>query len=144
MHSRYIEAAVDGVLIGCLYLPNGNPAPGPKFDYKLRWFERLAGRRIAIGQVQATDQDPIDRRLDIPAVRIIQIARESAACLHRRSAARQYGDTVPALLALPDCAITGFPDRRLREFLVWCFELLQADDVLLGFGEPAAAPEGGR
>jgi exodeoxyribonuclease III len=41
-HSRYIEAAVSGVLIGCLYLPNGNPAPGPKFDYKLRWFERLA------------------------------------------------------------------------------------------------------
>ncbi len=40
-HSRYIEAAVNGVLIGCLYLPNGNPAPGPKFDYKLRWFERL-------------------------------------------------------------------------------------------------------
>ena len=39
-HSRYIEAAIDGVLIGCLYLPNGNPAPGPKFDYKLRWFER--------------------------------------------------------------------------------------------------------
>ncbi len=41
LHSRYIEAAVDGILIGCLYLPNGNPAPGPKFDYKLRWFERL-------------------------------------------------------------------------------------------------------
>jgi exodeoxyribonuclease III len=40
-HSRYIEAAVDGLLVGCLYLPNGNPAPGPKFDYKLRWFERL-------------------------------------------------------------------------------------------------------
>jgi exodeoxyribonuclease III len=40
-HSRYIEAAVDGVLIGCLYLPNGNPQPGPKFDYKLRWFDRL-------------------------------------------------------------------------------------------------------
>ncbi|TCR72221.1 exodeoxyribonuclease III [Rhizobium sp. BK376] len=40
-HSRYIEAAVNGLLIGCLYLPNGNPAPGPKFGYKLRWFERL-------------------------------------------------------------------------------------------------------
>ncbi|MGN6519317.1 MAG: exodeoxyribonuclease III [Dokdonella sp.] len=39
--SRYIEAAVDGVVIGCLYLPNGNPQPGPKFDYKLAWFERL-------------------------------------------------------------------------------------------------------
>jgi exodeoxyribonuclease-3 len=40
-HSRYIEAMVNGILVGCLYLPNGNPAPGPKFDYKLRWFERL-------------------------------------------------------------------------------------------------------
>ena len=40
--SRYIEAAVDSVLVGCLYVPNGNPAPGPKFDFKLRWFERLA------------------------------------------------------------------------------------------------------
>lgn len=39
--SRYIEAAVDGVLIACLYLPNGNPQPGPKFDYKLAWMERL-------------------------------------------------------------------------------------------------------
>ena len=39
--SRYIEAVVDGVLIAGLYLPNGNPAPGPKFDYKLKWFERL-------------------------------------------------------------------------------------------------------
>ncbi len=41
-HSRYIEALInDEILIGCLYLPNGNPAPGPKFDYKLKWFERL-------------------------------------------------------------------------------------------------------
>ncbi|GLU51297.1 exodeoxyribonuclease III [Dyadobacter frigoris] len=39
--SRYIEAIVDGILIGCLYLPNGNPSPGPKFDYKLSWFDRL-------------------------------------------------------------------------------------------------------
>jgi exodeoxyribonuclease-3 len=41
LHSRYIEAAVDGITVGCLYLPNGNPAPGPKFDYKLKWFARL-------------------------------------------------------------------------------------------------------
>ena len=39
-HSRYIEGAVGELIVGCLYLPNGNPAPGPKFDYKLRWFER--------------------------------------------------------------------------------------------------------
>jgi exodeoxyribonuclease-3 len=39
--SRYIEAAVNGVLVACIYLPNGNPQPGPKFDYKLAWFDRL-------------------------------------------------------------------------------------------------------
>jgi len=41
VQARYIEAAVSGLLIGCLYLPNGNPQPGPKFDYKLAWFDRL-------------------------------------------------------------------------------------------------------
>jgi exodeoxyribonuclease III len=40
-HSRYLEAAVGGIIVGCLYLPNGNPRPGPKFAYKLAWFERL-------------------------------------------------------------------------------------------------------
>jgi exodeoxyribonuclease-3 len=41
MQSRYIEAAVRGILVASIYLPNGNPQPGPKFDYKLAWFERL-------------------------------------------------------------------------------------------------------
>lgn len=44
--SRYLEATVNGVLIGCLYLPNGNPAPGPKFAYKLSWFDRLITPRL--------------------------------------------------------------------------------------------------
>jgi exodeoxyribonuclease-3 len=39
--ARYIEAAVHGILVGCLYAPNGNPQPGPKFDYKLAWLGRL-------------------------------------------------------------------------------------------------------
>ena len=50
--ARYIEAAVDGVLVASLYLPNGNPQPGPKFDYKLAWFERLiahSGELMAAG-----------------------------------------------------------------------------------------------
>jgi exodeoxyribonuclease-3 len=38
---RYIEAAIQGILVASVYLPNGNPQPGPKFDYKLRWFDRL-------------------------------------------------------------------------------------------------------
>ncbi|WP_201314862.1 exodeoxyribonuclease III [Dyella sp. EPa41] len=40
-HSRYLEAEAHGLIVGCLYLPNGNPQPGPKFDYKLAWFDRL-------------------------------------------------------------------------------------------------------
>ena len=39
--ARYLEAAVNGILIGCLYAPNGNPQPGPKFDFKLAWLKRL-------------------------------------------------------------------------------------------------------
>lgn len=41
LHSRYLEAQVGDIRVGCLYLPNGNPAPGPKLDYKMQWFSRL-------------------------------------------------------------------------------------------------------
>jgi len=41
LHSRYIEALIKGITIGCLYLPNGNPYPGPKFEYKLKWMKRF-------------------------------------------------------------------------------------------------------
>lgn len=69
-HSRYIEAVVSGVHIGCLYLPNGNPAPGPKFDYKLRWFERLtthAADLLASGKpvVLAGDYNVMPTELDV-------------------------------------------------------------------------------
>lgn len=47
-HSRYLEAEVDGVTIASIYLPNGNPVPGPKFDYKLRWFDRLIARAATL------------------------------------------------------------------------------------------------
>ena len=43
-HARYLEAEICGVRIASIYLPNGNPQPGPKFDYKLAWFDRLAAR----------------------------------------------------------------------------------------------------
>jgi len=55
-HSRYMEALIDGIHIGCLYLPNGNPAPGPKFDYKLRWFERL---KLRAAELLETDKPVI-------------------------------------------------------------------------------------
>ncbi len=51
--SRYIEAAVKGVLIASIYLPNGNPQPGPKFDYKLAWFERLIAHTKSLYKLDA-------------------------------------------------------------------------------------------
>jgi exodeoxyribonuclease-3 len=68
--SRYIEGAVNGVLVGCLYLPNGNPAPGPKWDYKLAWFERFsrhAAELIAgdIPAVLAGDYNVMPTELDV-------------------------------------------------------------------------------
>jgi exodeoxyribonuclease III len=48
VHSRYIEATVHGLTVGCLYLPNGNPAPGPKYDYKLKWLARLLTHAAAL------------------------------------------------------------------------------------------------
>ena len=51
-HSRYIEAEVFGIRVACIYLPNGNPQPGPKFDYKLRWMERLRERMHEISAAE--------------------------------------------------------------------------------------------
>jgi exodeoxyribonuclease-3 len=70
MHSRYIEAKVKGIIIGCLYLPNGNPAPGPKFDYKLNWFERFtkhASELIKSGEpvVLTGDYNVMPTELDV-------------------------------------------------------------------------------
>ena len=70
LHSRYIEAAVRGLIIGCLYLPNGNPAPGPKFDYKLRWFERFTARAAElmahnVPAVLAGDYNVVPTDLDV-------------------------------------------------------------------------------
>jgi exodeoxyribonuclease-3 len=72
--ARYIEAAVNGVLVGCIYLPNGNPQPGPKFDHKLAWFERLIAyaaelRQVNIPAVLAGDYNVVPTDADIYAVR---------------------------------------------------------------------------
>src|SRR5258708_32904957 len=69
-HSRYIEATVAGVVIGCLYLPNGNPAPGPKFEYKLRWLNPLLAHPAelllsAAPVVSAGDYNVIATKADV-------------------------------------------------------------------------------
>ena len=68
--SRYLEAAINGIIIACLYLPNGNPRPGPKFDFKLRWFERLARhaqslRDAGVPVVIAGDFNVMPTELDV-------------------------------------------------------------------------------
>ena len=68
--ARYIEAAVGGVLIGCLYAPNGNPRPGPKFDYKLAWHGRLEAHAAdllaeAVPVVLAGDYNVVPEPRDI-------------------------------------------------------------------------------
>jgi exodeoxyribonuclease-3 len=70
VHSRYIEATVHGLVVGCLYLPNGNPAPGPKFDYKLQWFARLTEHAASLLNenqlvVLAGDYNVIPTELDV-------------------------------------------------------------------------------
>jgi exodeoxyribonuclease-3 len=51
--SRYLEAAIKGIVVACLYLPNGNPQPGPKFEYKLAWFERLIRHAKSLYELDA-------------------------------------------------------------------------------------------
>jgi exodeoxyribonuclease III len=69
-HSRYLEAAIGAVIVACLYLPNGNPQPGPKFNYKLAWFERFidhAAGLYASGQpvIMAGDYNVVPTDFDI-------------------------------------------------------------------------------
>ena len=68
--ARYLETAIEGLLVGCIYLPNGNPQPGPKFDYKLAWFKRLQAHarkllRSGVPVVLAGDYNVAPTEIDI-------------------------------------------------------------------------------
>jgi len=113
-HSRYIEAAVKGVLIGCLYLPNGNPQPGPKFDYKLAWFERLISHAATLCQsgqpvILAGDYNVVPTDFDIYNPRSwlkdALLQPETREC-YQRLLAQGWTDAVRAL----------FPDQRIYTF----------------------------
>ncbi len=115
-HSRYIETTIDRVLIGCLYLPNGNPAPGPKFDYKLKWFKRLdeyARGLVALDHpvVLAGDYNVIPTELDAYKperwVKDALFFPESRAA-YRNLLAQGWTDAIRALY--PDEAIYTFWD----------------------------------
>jgi exodeoxyribonuclease-3 len=113
-HSRYIEATVNGVVVASLYLPNGNPQPGPKFDYKLAWFERLIGHAAALygsGEpvVLAGDYNVVPTDFDIYNPRSwlkdALLQPETREC-YRRLLAQGWTDAVRA----------RFPNQRIYTF----------------------------
>ncbi|PAU64088.1 exodeoxyribonuclease III [Pseudomonas sp. PIC25] len=113
-HSRYLEAAVQGVIVASLYLPNGNPQPGPKFDYKLAWFERLiahaaglleSGHPVVLAgdfNVVPTDEDIYNPR---SWLKDALLQPESRAC-YQRLLAQGWTDAIRA----------RYPDERIYTF----------------------------
>ena len=113
--SRYIEAAVQGVLIGCLYLPNGNPRRSPKFAYKLRWFEHLiahaatlygSGHPVVLaGDYNVVPTDDLDIYHPKSWTRDALLQPESRACW-RRLLAQGWVDALRAT----------FPEEKVFTF----------------------------
>jgi exodeoxyribonuclease-3 len=95
IQARYIEAAVRGVVVGCIYLPNGNPQPGPKFTYKLAWFERLISHAKAllsagVPVVLAGDYNVVPTERDIYPTK--SWARDALVQPQSRAAFRRLSD----------------------------------------------------
>ncbi|HEX3666804.1 MAG TPA: exodeoxyribonuclease III [Rhizomicrobium sp.] len=113
-HSRYIEADIRGIRIGCLYLPNGNPAPGPKFDYKLEWFARLYGhaKELLASEtpvILAGDYNVMPTDIDVYAP---ERWRDDA--LFRPEVRKAYADLVKQ--GWTDAIRTLNPDKRIYTF----------------------------
>src|SRR5829696_9383346 len=99
--------------------------------------ELRPGRRIAVRQIEAADDDAGNCRLDIAALRVLKLARQPTPGLGWICAAGEDCDAIPTLLAVPDRAIAGVTKRRSREPLLRRLQFLQTDDVWRGLGEPA-------
>jgi len=114
--SRYIEAAVGGVLVASIYLPNGNPQPGPKFDYKLAWFERLLGHAAELHEaglpvVLAGDFNVVPTDFDIynftsPSWRKNALLQPEPRAAYERLVGQGWTDAVRALH--PDAPMYSF------------------------------------
>ncbi len=136
--ARYLEAAVGGILIACLYAPNGNPCPGPKFDYKLAWLDRLVSHAdglLAAGvpSVLAGDFNVVPEPVDIYPT----TSYDGDALIHPESRRRyrqllERGWTDSLRRCQPDGALFTFWDYRRRR---WPRDAgLRLDHVLLAGG----------
>ncbi len=109
-HSRYIEAEIDGVVIASIYLPNGNPQPGPKFDYKLAWMDRLIDHAAALlveekPVVLAGDYNVIPKDIDTFSVRAMAndaLAQPESRAALRRLIHQGWTDAIRALHPEPE------------------------------------------
>ncbi|MFD2162236.1 DNA ligase D [Paradesertivirga mongoliensis] len=113
-HSRYIEAFINGIVIGCIYLPNGNPYPGPKFDYKLRWFERLAAHAKDLADLDFPviligDYNVMPTELDT-----YKPEKYLENALYRPETRKAYKDLVDQ--GWTDAIRTLFPNERIYTF----------------------------
>lgn len=125
-HSRYIEAAVHGILIGCLYLPNGNPQPGPKFDYKLAWMERFnahaktlfeSGHPVILAgdyNVVPTDEDIYNTRSWLKDALLQPESRAAYASCSRRAGRMRCAKSIPMSASIPSGIISASTGRRTR------------------------------
>ena len=134
--ARYIEAAVRGVLIASIYAPNGNPQPGPKFDYKLAWLERLSRHATALRKtgapvVLAGDYNIAPTELDIYATKSWDddaLIQPQSRAAYRKLVGRSWTDALRHLN----------PDERIYTF--WHYRRnrwqrdagLRLDHLLLG------------
>ena len=107
---RYIEAAVNGVLVACLYAPNGNPQPGPRFDYKLAWLQRLHDHARAMNDakvpvVLAGDFNVVPTERDMYASKSSwkddALVQPAARAAFARLLALGYTDSLRALRSEP-------------------------------------------
>jgi exodeoxyribonuclease-3 len=126
--ARYIEAAVNGIVIACVYAPNGNPQPGPKFDYKLAWMKRLhkhAGTLLKFGApvVIAGDFNVAPTALDIYLTKswnkdaLIQPESRSA---YAKLVAQGWTDAIRSM----------HPDQRIYTFWTYWRNRFERDDGL--------------
>jgi exodeoxyribonuclease III len=113
-HSRYIEARINGVIIGCLYLPNGNPQPGPKFDYKLAWFERFISHAAGL----CTGSSPVVLAGDYNVVPTDFDIYNPRSWLHDALLQPETRECYQRLLAQgwTDAVRAHFPNQRIYTF----------------------------
>ncbi len=139
--SRYVEAAINGILVASLYLPNGNPQPGPKFDYKLAWLERLITHAAAlmaadVPVVLAGDYNVVPTDFDIYRTRSYDdnaLVQPASRAAFRRLLDQGWTDAMRTLH--PDEPMYSFWDYKRRR---WERDAgLRLDHLLLS---PALAP----